>query len=62
MTERERLVELLDKKYDHFCDQCGVSEDSCYTENPVEQSLHKINHNSLCETETYKINNNSKVI
>ena len=132
MTERERLVELLDKKYDHFCDQCGVNKDSCYTENladyllasgvivppckvgnplyflsgdlekckiiessswlyivdslglitieetfyelcykddydyvfgvtvfstyeEAEKALHKINHNSLCETETYKI-------
>ena len=33
MTERERLIELLDKKYDHFCDQCGVNKDSRYTEN-----------------------------
>lgn len=130
MTERERLIELLDKKYDHFCDQCGVNKDSCYTENladyllangvivlpelkhkqilyliynktikplqvnsyiirpefnnllqihldkngfngccttddigktvfltkeEAEKALHKINHNSLCETETYKL-------
>lgn len=33
MTERERLIELLNKKYDHFCDQCGVNKDSRYTEN-----------------------------
>ena len=33
MTERERLIELLKKKYDHFCDQCGVNKDSHYTEN-----------------------------
>lgn len=31
--ERERLIELLNKKYDHFCDQCGVNKDSHYTDN-----------------------------
>ena len=30
---RDRLIELLNKKYDHFCDQCGVNKDSHYTEN-----------------------------
>ena len=30
---RDRLIELLQKKYDHFCDQCGVNKDSHYTEN-----------------------------
>ena len=30
---RDRLIELLKKKYDHFCDQCGVNKDSHYTEN-----------------------------
>lgn len=39
MTERERLIELLDKKYDHFCDQCGVNKDSCYTENLADYLL-----------------------
>ncbi|HCB96496.1 MAG TPA: hypothetical protein DEP65_13550 [Ruminococcus sp.] len=39
MTERERLIELLDKKYDHFCDQCGVNKDSRYTENLADYLL-----------------------
>ena len=39
MTERERLIELLNKKYDHFCDQCGVNKDSCYTENLADYLL-----------------------
>lgn len=30
---REKLVELLNGKYDHYCDQCGVNKDSHYTEN-----------------------------
>ena len=30
---REKLIELLNKKYDHYCDQCGVNKDSHYTEN-----------------------------
>jgi hypothetical protein len=30
MTDREKLIELLCHKYDHFCDQCGVNEDSHY--------------------------------
>jgi hypothetical protein len=30
---RDRLIELLNKKYDHFCDQCGVNKDSHYTDN-----------------------------
>ena len=29
---RDRLIELLKKKYDHFCDQCGVNKDSHYTD------------------------------
>lgn len=33
MMERDRLIELLNKKYDHFCDQCGVNKDSHYIEN-----------------------------
>lgn len=39
MTERERLIELLKKKYDHFCDQCGVNKDSRYTENLADYLL-----------------------
>ena len=39
MTERERLIELLNKKYDHFCDQCGVNKDSRYTENLADHLL-----------------------
>lgn len=30
---REKLLELLNGKYDHYCDQCGVNKDSRYTEN-----------------------------
>lgn len=33
---RERLIELLNKKYDHFCDQCGVNKDSHYVDNLAE--------------------------
>ena len=36
---KERLVELLNKKYDHFCDQCGVNKDSHYTDNLAEYLL-----------------------
>ena len=39
MAERERLIELLKKKYDHFCDQCGVNKDSHYTENLADYLL-----------------------
>lgn len=39
MNERERLIELLKKKYDHFCDQCGVNKDSRYTENIADYLL-----------------------
>lgn len=43
MTERERarerLIELLNKKYDHFCDQCGVNKDSHYTDNLADYLL-----------------------
>ena len=39
MTERERLIELLNQKYDHFCDQCGVNKDSHYTENLADYLL-----------------------
>ena len=30
---RDRLVELLENKYDHYCDQCGVNKESQYIEN-----------------------------
>lgn len=36
---RERLIELLNKKYDHFCDQCGVNKDSHYTESLADHLL-----------------------
>lgn len=29
---RDRLIELLNKKYDHFCDQCGINKDSHYVD------------------------------
>lgn len=36
---RDRLIELLNRKYDHFCDQCGVNKDSHYTENLADYLL-----------------------
>ena len=33
---RERLLELLNKKYDHYCDQCGVNKRDDYLENLVD--------------------------
>lgn len=36
---RDRLIELLNKKYDHFCDQCGVNKDSHYVENLADYLL-----------------------
>ena len=36
---RDRLIELLLKKYDHFCDQCGVNKDSHYTDNLADYLL-----------------------
>lgn len=36
---RERLIELLNKKYDHYCDQCGVNKDSCYTDSLADYLL-----------------------
>lgn len=36
---RERLIELLNHKYDHFCDQCGVNKDSHYTDNLADYLL-----------------------
>ena len=35
MDVREKLIEILKTKYDHFCDQCGINKDSKYTENLV---------------------------
>ena len=35
MNVREKLIEILKTKYDHFCDQCGINKDSKYTENLV---------------------------
>ena len=37
--QRDRLVELLKKKYDHFCDQCGINKDSHYTESLADYLL-----------------------
>ena len=48
MTESERLIELV-KEY-HF--ENGVIVLPC---EEVEKALHKIHHNSICETETYKV-------
>ena len=36
---RDRLIELLNKKYDHFCDQCGVNKDSHYTDSLADYLL-----------------------
>lgn len=33
MADRKKLVEILQKKYDHFCDQCGVNKNTHYIEN-----------------------------
>ncbi len=33
MTDREKLIEILKVKYDHYCDQCGVNKESHYIEN-----------------------------
>lgn len=38
-AERQRLVELLNKKCDHFCDQCGVNKDSHYTDSLADYLL-----------------------
>ena len=35
MDVREKLIDILKTKYDHFCDQCGINKDSKYTENLV---------------------------
>ena len=36
---KERLVELLKHKYDHFCDQCGINKQSDYIENLADYLL-----------------------
>jgi hypothetical protein len=36
---RDRLIKLLNKKYDHFCDQCGINKDSHYTESLADYLL-----------------------
>ena len=36
---RDRLIELLNKKYDHSCDQCGVNKDSHYTDSLADYLL-----------------------
>lgn len=33
MDVKEKLVEILKTKYDHFCDQCSINKDSKYIEN-----------------------------
>lgn len=33
MADKEKLIEILQAKYDHFCDQCGVNKDLHYIEN-----------------------------
>ena len=33
MDVKEKLIEILKTKYDHFCDQCGINKDSKYIEN-----------------------------
>lgn len=33
---RDKLIELLEQKYDHYCDQCGVNKQSNYIENLVD--------------------------
>lgn len=32
MDVKEKLIEILKIKYDHFCDQCGINKDSKYIE------------------------------
>ena len=33
MDVKEKLIEILKTKYDHFCDQCSINKDSKYIEN-----------------------------
>ena len=30
---RDKLIEILQQKYDHYCDQCGVNKATHYIEN-----------------------------
>lgn len=62
MTERERLIELLDiiiqpgeKTLGDIADYFLANGVIVPTREETEKALHKINHNSLCETETYKM-------
>ena len=48
MTERERLIELVNDY--HF--ENDVIVPTC---EETDKALHKIKHNSLCENETYKV-------
>ena len=36
---KESLIEILQKKYDHFCDQCGINKDSHYIESLADYLL-----------------------
>lgn len=38
---RNELIELLNRKYDHFCDQCGVNKDSRYIESLADYLIAK---------------------
>ena len=62
MTERERLIELLDiiiqpgeKTLDDIADYLLENGVNAPPFEEAEKAPHKINHNSLCETETYKV-------
>ena len=64
MTERERLIEMLNEWGNKENDGVRAESIADYLlENGViitpceeaEKPLHKINHNSLCEAETYKV-------
>ena len=39
MDERERLLELLARKYNHFCDQCGINKQSDYIQDLADYLL-----------------------
>ena len=66
MTDRERLIEMLNEWGNKENDGVRAESIADYLlANGVilppvkveyaEKTLHKINHNSLCETETYKV-------
>ena len=66
MTERERLIEMLNEWGNKENDGVRAESIADYLlANGVilppvkvecaEKTLHKINHNSLCEAETYKV-------